>query len=62
MIKVGSIVKFTGPFVASPTYEGLVINIFENGSIRFFDPEYGTVTVTVEDMTDRDCSFRVVSL
>ena len=62
MVKIGSIVKFTGPFVASPTYQGPIIQIYENGSIRFFDAEYGTVTVTVEDMTDRDCSFRVVSL
>lgn len=61
-INIGSIVKFTGPFVASPTYQGPVIEIFENGGCRFFDSEYGGVTVTPEDMSDNDCSFRVVSL
>lgn len=60
--QIGSIVKFTGPFVASPTYQGPVIEIMENGSCRFFDADYGTVTVTPDDMSDCDCSFRVVSL
>ena len=42
-VEIGSIVKFTGPYVASPTYVGEVFEIFEDGGVLFHDMEQNEI-------------------
>jgi hypothetical protein len=61
MIEIGSIVKFTGPFVSSTTYMGEVFEVFEDGSVLFHDMEQNEI-ISVSRLDMEEGYFKVVSL
>lgn len=60
MVEIGSIVKFTGPFVSSPTYVGEVFEVFEDGGVLFHDMEQDEI-IAVSRLDMEEGYFVVVS-